>query len=873
MEDFIQISKRIRFELEQLSVQNQHHEFEQMCRHIARLRICSNILPATGPVSAGGDQGRDFETFRTYLQQSPISHSSFVGLISECPIAFACTLTRKEKVKRKIKNDIKTITSSGTKVTSIHYFCTSDIAISNRHKLQEWAKNQFNVHLEIHDGQAISEYLASQDIFWIAVKFLGLPAEIYPETKKKDKDSWYKELLNVWKNAKEKPVNYADFFEIKTALRYATHSEAHKCDLPFWLDLFESLFKNTPFSLLRRNVVYEIAVASLRGLGSLIGHEERLSKYFSETETLNDISQLEDIAVLWGYCFGALHHNVLQLKIEDLIAWRTGLIQKLENELRTTHSVGRKCATLHLLGYIYMFPDPQCGDFDKALDYWLELTKHVEQALLFPLESFADHLTQYLDIADDIFSLSNNIKFIELTHKVDELLTKRHGGFIAAEKCRDRAMALLRKGKILRAIKEIHKARINWFAEETIRGSLLSALLVMDCYRKLCLAYAAKYYGLAIAYIALNAKDENIKKYISRGLIDGASCDYFHGAFLSYFDFTHIGLAHFSTFSKDTDPSDSTSEINISLFHASNVRMLAKRLVPGLLAFIDSRTKRWKGLEEYFDKLIPLAENTWEKKDILELWSVLEEQLIGEPFSDVGKVRELSFPASGIKWLFKWINNYNNTYLAEEFVAVLQILLADLADTDLYLLPTKVEVEIDTSDKGEISLVPIPSNTKNCWRLHLVETTNEHESTLVAYAAELIFHACVLPQERFYKILETAFKEGLSSKLFFGNRYKDLYIHFVNYEMFQESNRSSFDKYEFQSFFNPKLSTELKWFDDLALDYRKEDAEGVLKKRYERSIIPIKYTIQRLVNDPEFKKIVSSLRSVGIGVKSKHVTS
>lgn len=863
MEDFIQISKRIRFGLEQLSAQNQHHEFEQMCRHIARSRICSNILPATGPVSVGGDQGRDFETFRTYLQQSSISGSSFVGLISKDPSAFACTLTKKEKVIQKIKDDIKTITSSGTKVTDIHYFCTSDIAVSNRHKLQEWAKNQYNVHLEIHDGQAISEYLAGQDIFWIAVKFLGVPAEIYPETKKKDKDGRYRELLNVWKNAKEKPVSYADFFEIKTALRYATHSETHKCDLPFWLDLFESLFKNTQFSLLRRSVVYETTVASLRGLGSLIGHEQRLSKYFSETEPLNDISQLEDMAVLWGYCFGALHHNVLQLKIEDLIAWRTGLIQKLENELRTTSSVGRKCAILYLLGYIYIFPDSKYGNLNKALDYWLKLIKHVEQALLFPLESFADRLTQYLDIADDVFSLSNNMKFIELTHKVDELLTKRHGGFIAAEKCRDRAMALLGKGKILRAIKQIHKARINWFAEETLYGSLLSALLIVDCYRKLSLAYAAKYYGLAIAYIALNAKDENIKKFISRGLIDAASCDHFHGAFLSYLDFTHSGLLYYSTFSKDTDPCDPTSEINITLFHASNVRMLAKRFAPGLLAFIDSRTKKWKGLEEYFDKLIPLAENTWEKKDISELWSVLEEQLIDKPFSDVGKVRELSFSALGIKWLFKWINNYNNTYLAEEFVAVLQILLADLADTDLYLLPTKVEVEINISDKGGISLEPIPSNTKNCWRLYLVETMNEHESTLVAYAAELIFYACVLPQNRFYKILETALEEGLSSKIFFGNRYKDLYTYFVNHELFQESNRSSFDKQNLQCSFNPKVSTELKWFDGPAFDYRKEETKGILKRRYERSIMPIKYTIQRLVNDPEFKKIVSSLRSDG----------
>ena len=94
----IQVIRRIRFELEQLSPRNGQHEFEQICRHVARLRICSNILPSTGPVAAGGDQGRDFETFRTYLRSSPIADSSFIGLISEGPIAFACTLTDKKNL-------------------------------------------------------------------------------------------------------------------------------------------------------------------------------------------------------------------------------------------------------------------------------------------------------------------------------------------------------------------------------------------------------------------------------------------------------------------------------------------------------------------------------------------------------------------------------------------------------------------------------------------------------------------------------------------------------------------------------------------------------------------------------------------------------
>lgn len=108
-----QVISQVRFGLEQLSSRNAHHEFEHLCRHLARARICSNILPATGPVAAGGDQGRDFETFSTYLNSTSLAGSTFVGLASTKPIAFTCSLEDKKSINRKIKSDVKTITDFG----------------------------------------------------------------------------------------------------------------------------------------------------------------------------------------------------------------------------------------------------------------------------------------------------------------------------------------------------------------------------------------------------------------------------------------------------------------------------------------------------------------------------------------------------------------------------------------------------------------------------------------------------------------------------------------------------------------------------------------------------------------------------------------
>lgn len=110
--DPVEVATQVRFALSHLPARNAHHEFEQMCRHLTKRFICSNVLPATGPVSAGGDQGRDFETFRTYLREELGPHGAFLGLVREGPIAFICTL-QADDVPTKISSDVATVCASG----------------------------------------------------------------------------------------------------------------------------------------------------------------------------------------------------------------------------------------------------------------------------------------------------------------------------------------------------------------------------------------------------------------------------------------------------------------------------------------------------------------------------------------------------------------------------------------------------------------------------------------------------------------------------------------------------------------------------------------------------------------------------------------
>ena len=110
---------------------------------------------------------------------------------------------------------------------------------------------------------------------------MNIPSDIYPPPVTVD-EKWYQDLLDAWSKPDCHPDNYADYFQLKSSLRYATYAESVRNDVTFWIKLMESLALNTPIASLRRRATYEITVASLIDLSTLICYEQRLREYFKD---------------------------------------------------------------------------------------------------------------------------------------------------------------------------------------------------------------------------------------------------------------------------------------------------------------------------------------------------------------------------------------------------------------------------------------------------------------------------------------------------------------------------------------------------------------------------------------------------------------
>jgi hypothetical protein len=165
------LNQRIRFALSQLRARNGHHEFEHLCRHVARTYVTPNLLTATGPVAKGGDQGRDFESFHSYIRQR--LPGGFVGLDGGERIVFACTL-QTARLADKIKDDVGKILG-GDPVDRVYVFCAADVTAAERHRLTAWAADH-GVGLDVVDGETLAELLTEDRARWIAERYLDVAA-------------------------------------------------------------------------------------------------------------------------------------------------------------------------------------------------------------------------------------------------------------------------------------------------------------------------------------------------------------------------------------------------------------------------------------------------------------------------------------------------------------------------------------------------------------------------------------------------------------------------------------------------------------------------------------------------------------------------
>ncbi len=638
---------------------------------MARYRICSNILPATGPVSKGGDQGRDFETFRTYLTEHPVGDAWFLGRVSEGPLAFPCSLTKKEDIGAKIRSDVLTITGSGEPVTGIHYFCEAPVPVGERHKLKDWARDR-GVALEICDGDAIAEFLLDADTYWLAVRFLSAP-ETYPRFADAD-DAWYDERRARWRDV-SKPSGLADYEELREYARYALHQDDRRPDLPFWLSKMQLLAEADGDRGVRHRAAGELIALTMWAHRSLAGFEVLIREFLSAPERYADASEASHAIYAMNFVLGAVQRNACAIDRQEIADWRDRLRAVIDARLRDAHGPAERASWLDTLGFFAFSADPFTdapADPNGAFEAWKELLSIVGDVPLFPITHLARFFEKIIPFA------GRHPDYRGVAARVDAIIAERAGAIAAAEIARDRAVKFHEGNDHVRALDQLHATRERWFTAETLEGSVLATLVAAGWYRELGLCFASKYYAMAAAFTAVTSDDQETRDRLPDAIRLLIEADYHQGAWLSVMEMlpASIAAADQVIASADDEPPHALQRVILCAVH---VLRTTRRIARQFEDFVRLRLKEFA----MADLVEALAEETpeWKRLSEHDLREMVATSLSDVPYSDAGASRVAHWETLGIRWVVEWPNNYSMNRLAEQFCASLQIAWAHMAMT------------------------------------------------------------------------------------------------------------------------------------------------------------------------------------------------
>ena len=806
-----QLTQQIRFALDSLSESNGHHEFEKICFAFGRRRISLNLIPATGPVSSGGDQGRDSESFWSNLPNELPDTSVHLARVAKSNVAVACTI-QKSKIASKVRSDLVSITTQGTKIDRVLFFTVAPVPVSTRHDLIKEAQERYGVALEIFDGPALADHLSDPDLYWIAADFLRLPLSLAPERPSGEGQlpAWYVRDRDMWRKRKEAGRTLGDFVSLKDILRHATYHDDARMDVGDWIArMREFLFEENTLEI-RMRAAYEVSVATLRGTGSLEPADHLFREVFRHIgdETINDLSFLEDAVVLLAYGYGARLRGHTNISMDELDQWYSHIRSLVASALSAGPQPGAKAALLAIDVRLALFPayprnlpsrieglpTPQdtlqrvltaqsedriidalapaipVRDIDGGMSSLSALLNHLPNAPTFPVEHTADLFTFCT------LSLAEHPHYDRLRDGLDDAVARVEGDSSRASRASARAHAFLEAGQVLRALAEVHEAKVMWWHGETLHESIPMMLLAASIYEDMGLFFAAKLHASAAAIASMQAADASMRAHVPEAIMAAASCDSKAGNWCSSSRLVRVGMMSHLEYAENAGAIDQYPYVQVALARESLALQVARDFAPDYEELVRS-TARELGVETILDQLVPApgADPEWTLDALL---ASLDSRGFGRPFGDAGLRREHRWSAFGITWSVRSRSSRSAALAAERLMAAMQIVQAELANSDAEWIPGHVDIEVrlDGSPSHQ-RCERLPSNTTSKWVAHLVSgrsiSDETYVSDLVVIVAELLKEHTLLPDDEFSNHIRDAIERGLSHKISGGRPYDE----------------------------------------------------------------------------------------------------
>ena len=172
--------EQLAFEISQISTNQKHDSFENLCRRLAEKLITPNLIPQVGP-TGGGDGKTDSET---YPVSNYISDRWFISKNKWNENEnWAFAISAKKDWKPKVKSDVKKIIETKRGYTKTYFFSNQKIRSKDKKDTQDLINEKYGIELIILDAEWIIEKVYSNHLLNEVVDSLNL-SSLHREEKK-----------------------------------------------------------------------------------------------------------------------------------------------------------------------------------------------------------------------------------------------------------------------------------------------------------------------------------------------------------------------------------------------------------------------------------------------------------------------------------------------------------------------------------------------------------------------------------------------------------------------------------------------------------------------------------------------------------------
>lgn len=695
-----------------------------------------------------------------------------------------------------------------------------------------------------------------------------------------EEDKGYNEDYQVWsKVITITGFRAAEFLKVLNSSFYCRYAGYLKHHWRTWATLLKQYIDLPDIpKFYKQKAIYELIWITLRPQtlaspeGTLEGMEPHIKTYFTAFENFSDVESLEDASALVGVVQGTAAYGKVNITAEEIEHWRELILQKTIHELEKAKDPNQVCY-YHAIAALLILHNTVNPESETIMDdtfvHLDEIFKLLDLATQYDVKELTNRLTSFIKI---LITLEHDIEEIErleeFTDKLMPYVAQKSSDHDLAKVYVDRGVKYLHTTEpksVLRAINYFHKAKTLWRHDHTLDGHILALLNISQLYSLIGCHLAAKYYALSAARHATSESALNHR--ISDAFAMILNADFKEGTWISCLEDFRLFILYRGEFkSREYDPED--NQLMYSLRNIAIVIAFAPRLTPEVAAAIASEVKEMG--QFYNDILQPMVEELNGSVKDAELAALLHKKLDDAPLSDAGEQRTISWEALGSNWKFTFKNDWMTNSVAEEFIAIIQILVADLglSKTDLHLLESKVEVEIQLGERWEAPL-RAPSNDVHKWIVKVPAVIQEDYDAIQMQCAfmavcikKILDEISLLPTEELEKEIQGRLeKEDLAGKTMADFLYQRLYRFFIEQKYFDESKRDSFERPE--TGFTSVSFSGLKWDESPSGKYSAAKSLEMIRERYPACMVPMHLTLTRLQKDQRYPDFIKKLREQG----------